>query len=329
MRLELLSCRCEHGLQIRPLVHDVAGAVYDQTFGFGFTWSPASQLLTRTASNAAYKWATPTPGTTANAYDGLNRDSAIVTAGGYDPRGNLTADGSRTFTYDVENRMLTAVSGGTTVMFAYDPIGRLTTTATPASTTFLYDSDRLSAEYSAVGAVLRRYVHGPGMDEPLVWYEGAGTTDRRWLHQDRQGSVIAWSNGSGTVSASTIYKYGPWGEPGDAWGAGSRFRYTGQIAIPEARLYHYKARMYDPATGRFMQTTREARPRHCVVAATSSARRGEKESQDNQPLAKTGLARFLSCKNKWLTGRVSGAHCALVPSGMPSPWLRGSGRGVT
>ncbi|MDO8297684.1 MAG: RHS repeat-associated core domain-containing protein [Caulobacter sp.] len=234
------------------LTQDVVGTSYDQTFGF--SWSPASQLLTRTASNAAYKWATPTPGTTANAYDGLNRDSAIVTAGGYDARGNLTSDGSRTFTYDVENRMLTSVSGGTTVNFAYDPIGRLSTTAVPTSTTFLYDSDRLSAEYSAVGTVLRRYVHGPGVDEPLVWYEGAGTTDRRWLHQDRQGSVIAWSNGSGAVASDTVYKYGPWGEPGDAWGAGSRFRYTGQIAIPEARLYHYKARMYDPATGRFMQT---------------------------------------------------------------------------
>lgn len=35
------------------------------------------------------------PGTTANAYDGLNRDSAIATAGGYDGRGNLPSDGVR------------------------------------------------------------------------------------------------------------------------------------------------------------------------------------------------------------------------------------------
>ena len=26
------------------------------------------------------------------------------------------------------------------------------------------------------GAVARRYAHGPGVDEPLVWYEGAGAT---------------------------------------------------------------------------------------------------------------------------------------------------------
>lgn len=90
-----------------------------------------------------------------------------------------------------------------------------------------------------------------GTDEPLVWYEGAGTTDRRWLHADNQGSVIAWSNTSGTMGET--YAYGPYGE--------SRFRYTGQIVIPEAQLYFHpagwsggKARLYDPATGRFLQT---------------------------------------------------------------------------
>jgi hypothetical protein len=39
--------------------------------------------------------------------------------------------------------------------------------------------------------VLRRYVHGPGLDEPLVWYEGSGTTDRRHLFADERGSIVA------------------------------------------------------------------------------------------------------------------------------------------
>src|SRR5262249_40931137 len=44
------------------------------------------------------------------------------------------------------------------------------------------------------------------------------------------------------------------GEPAyENWG-GSRFRYTGQIMLPEAKLYHYKARVYDPVLGRFLQT---------------------------------------------------------------------------
>jgi RHS repeat-associated protein len=87
------------------------------------------------------------------------------------------------------------------------------------------------------------------VDEPLVWYEGSGVADRRWLHADRQGSIIGVSNGAGAV---TPYAYGPWGEPSD-W-TGPRFRYTGQAAFPEAQAYHYKARVYDPAMGRFLQT---------------------------------------------------------------------------
>ena len=35
---------------------------------------------------------------------------------------------------------------------------------------------------------------------------------------------------------------------------GPRFKYTGQAALPEASLYHYKARVYDPVLGRFLQT---------------------------------------------------------------------------
>jgi RHS repeat-associated protein len=49
-----------------------------------------------------------------------------------------------------------------------------------------------------------------------------------------------------------VNTYDPWGSPG-ANGLG-RFRYTGQIWIPELGLYHYKARMYSPSWGRFMQT---------------------------------------------------------------------------
>ena len=101
-------------------------------------------------------------------------------------------------------------------------------------------------------------MHGPGVDEPVVWYETANfvtNPDRRWLHADERGSVIATSDASGN---GTVYAYGPYGEPSapgqpTAW-SGSRFRYTGQIALPEVQLYHYKARVYDPVLGRFLQT---------------------------------------------------------------------------
>jgi RHS repeat-associated protein len=98
--------------------------------------------------------------------------------------------------------------------------------------------------------VLRKYVHGPGVDEPIVWYEGTGTTAKNWLYTDHLGSVVATANSAGASTAT--YTYGPYGEPNVA--TGLRFRYTGQQLIAGLDLYYYKARFYSPKLGRFLQT---------------------------------------------------------------------------
>jgi RHS repeat-associated protein len=239
--------------RLTALGHTLVTTTYNQTWAFGY--NQASQKIARTSSNSLYEWTPPSPATVSKTYDGLNRDATIAAVtGGYDANGNLTNDGTRVFTYDRENRLLSA-SAPTAVTLSYDPTGRLNqTTAGSTVTNFLYEGSRLSAEYDGSGNVLRRYVHGTGVDEPLVWFEGASTTSptAQWLHQDPQGSVIAWSDASGSVTSSQVYAYGPYGEP-SSW-TGSRFRYTGQIMLPEMQLYYYKARVYDPLTGRFLQT---------------------------------------------------------------------------
>ena len=53
-------------------------------------------------------------------------------------------------------------------------------------------------------------------------------------------------------SASTINSYDEYGVPGA--GNTGRFGYTGRTWVPELGLWHYKARMYSPTLGRFMQT---------------------------------------------------------------------------
>jgi RHS repeat-associated protein len=236
------------GARLSILSQDLASTSRD--LSFDFSYNNAGQVTQRTLSNDSYSYFSLTQ---AQSYtrDGLNRYSSVGgVAYGYDGRGNLTSDGSRSFNYDLENHLL-SVSGAGSLSLTYDPNGRLSTTASGGVTTrYLYDGDKMVAEYNG-STLLRRYVHGAGMDEPLVWYEGAGLSDRRWLHTDHQGSVVASSDGSGI---GTVYAYGPYGEPAyENWG-GSRFRYTGQILLPEAKLYHYKARVYDPALGRFLQT---------------------------------------------------------------------------
>jgi RHS repeat-associated protein len=165
----------------------------------------------------------------------------------YDARGNLTSDGTTTYSYDAYNR-LTAASG--TATLGYDPASRLYQTAGAATTRFLYDGQEAIAEYNSSNALQRRYVFGPGIDEPIVWYEGSGTTDRRWLIANEQNSIIAITDGSG--AALSINSYDEYGQPAST-NAG-RFQFTGQMWLPEASLYNFKARDYSASLGRFMQT---------------------------------------------------------------------------
>jgi hypothetical protein len=90
--------------------------------------------------------------------------------------------------------------------------------------------------------MLRRYVHGGAVDNPLVWYEGSTTTAPQYLYGDHQGSIVAVTNASGTVS--TVNAYDEYGIP-NTTNAG-RFQYTGQAWLPELGMYHYKARIYSP-----------------------------------------------------------------------------------
>ncbi|NOU02913.1 MAG: RHS repeat-associated core domain-containing protein [Novosphingobium sp.] len=137
-------------------------------------------------------------------------------------------------------------------VFTYDPVGRLKTAAISEglTTRFSYSGSALLGEVDSTGTFLRRYVPGPGTDEPIVWYEGPGTADRRWLHADERGSVVSVSDAGGNVIA--INRYDEYGIPA-ATNLG-RFQYTGQTWLPELGMYYYKARMYSPTLGRFMQT---------------------------------------------------------------------------
>jgi RHS repeat-associated protein len=223
-----------------------AGGIGNVTIGLGF--NPANQIISQTRDNDAYAFNGLVTVNRPYAVNGLNQ---YTTAGPasftYDANGNLTTDGTSTFVYDAENRLVTA-SNGTTL--TYDPVGRLWQTVKgTANTRYLYDGDALVAEYDATGALTARYVHGSNAaaDDPLVWYSGGNT---RWLHANQQGSIVAVTNGSG--GSPTINAYDEYGIPGSA--NTGRFQYTGQAWLPEIGMYYYKARIYSPTLGRFLQT---------------------------------------------------------------------------
>jgi RHS repeat-associated protein len=98
--------------------------------------------------------------------------------------------------------------------------------------------------------MLRRHAHWPGADIPMTTYEGAGFGTVRQLFADRQGSIAAVADHNGTRIA--VNSYDEYGIPGA--GNTGRFQYTGQVWLAELGMYHYKARIYSPTLGRFLQT---------------------------------------------------------------------------
>lgn len=234
------------------LTQNLSGSADDVTYAFGF--NPAGQAITRTISNTNYRFAPP-PVSQSYTRDGLNRYTAVgSTSYTYDTRQNLTSDGSLTYLYDLENR-LTSITGTPSLTLSYDPLGRLRQVTTGGSTTtWLWDGDKLVAEYDNAGALSARYAHGPGPDEPLTNWFGTTTATRLWFHQDHQNTTIAMSDGTGAISGSAL-TYDAYGQPAGGTYSGPRFRYTGQTSLPGAPpLWHYKARAYAPAIGRFLQT---------------------------------------------------------------------------
>ena len=120
--------------------------------------------------------------------------------------------------------------GNANATLVYDPLGRLVqvTDGAGVQTHFLYDGDRMIAEYNGSGTLLKRYVHGPGADEPVAVYYGAGLglANRRYMLPDERGSIVGLVDADGSTAART--RYDAWGIPGANEG---RFQYTGQAWI--------------------------------------------------------------------------------------------------
>jgi RHS repeat-associated protein len=236
--------------RLTSLAHDLAGTTSDVTIGT-ITYNPASQIHLAPKSNDAYAWTGHYNLNRPYTSDGLNQH---LTAGPasftYDGNGNLATDGTSTFTYDIENKLTSVVSAGTTKTLAYDPLNRFDSYVAGTGHRFIYDGSEAVAELNSAGTMVGRFVRGDGADEVLLEYPDATTNTPRYHHLDERGSDIAWSDAAGAMAA--ISTYDEYGLPKSS--NPGRFQYTGQMWLPELGVYNYKARIYSPTLGRFLQT---------------------------------------------------------------------------
>lgn len=129
---------------------------------------------------------------------------------------------------------------------------------------YVYDSADLGDSTSAnpaltfrAGALVKRWLFGPQVDEPLAFEGYTGTTEPGSgsvieLLANRLGSIItAISVSTGAIAAD--YDYQAYGARVETGALEQPYGFTGREHDAESGLIHFRARAYDPETGLFLQ----------------------------------------------------------------------------
>lgn len=194
---------------------------------------------------------------------GINNMNQYTTVGAsvytYDANGNLVSDSVHAFTYDPEDRLIQASTLSGNVSYAYDANGkRVSRTDTSGTTKYIYDRERIIAEYDQNNTLLRKYVYADNSNTPLFlisgvqrhyyYYNGLGSAselaDKNQVEvetytYDDFGNIVI-KNGAGTVISQSAF--------------GNCFAFAGQLYDTKAQLYYLNTRYYSPAIGRYLQS---------------------------------------------------------------------------
>jgi RHS repeat-associated protein len=207
-------------------------------------------------------------GVTTN-YTANNMNAYTAITGGtnmtpqYDNNGNMTSDGTHTYQYNYNNRLI-SVDNGATATYVYDALNRRVQKVVvepgrtiETTTNYYYCGDQAIEERDANNAVLATYIFGISVDDVLQMQRSGNTY---YYHKNHLGSVVALTDGSGNLVER--YEYDPYGLPSffdtndnalSQSAIGNSILFTGRDYDAETGLYYYRARTMHPSLGRFMQ----------------------------------------------------------------------------
>jgi RHS repeat-associated protein len=209
-----------------------------------YQYDADSRVIQKTGSFAQTKLPAPVTGNIFNAANEMTTFNGTPQT--YDPNGNLTNDGTNTYSWDARNH-LTAIAGASSATFAYDPLGRRDLKAiNGTSTQFLYDGSNPVQEIQN-GAPSANLITGLGIDEYFQRTDSAGARD---YLTDILRSTLALTDSSGTNQ--TTYTYDPFGNTAASGQASSNpYEFTGR-ENDNTGLNFNRARYYNPSRGRFI-----------------------------------------------------------------------------
>jgi RHS repeat-associated protein len=132
----------------------------------------------------------------------------------YDAAGNLIAEPGKNYTYDAENRIVTAtVAGGAPSQYFYDGNGRrVKKVVGGVATRFEYGAggELITERNDSDGNVIKDYFYKGG--ELLATSKIGNKGEYEYATTDHLGSPRAWTDQSGSLIAGGRHDYAPFGE---------------------------------------------------------------------------------------------------------------------
>jgi len=139
------------------------------------------------------------------------------------------------------------VNDNAVASYKYDYLDRRiskTQYAIPDTQYYVYDGDQVIAEYDANDTLLRKFIYGSGIDEPICMIDVTDGNAVYYYHFDGLGSVAALSDNGGQMTER--YEYDVFGEPNTTSSVGNPYLFRGRRYDAEAGLYYYRAKILRP-----------------------------------------------------------------------------------
>ncbi|MET3653896.1 RHS repeat-associated core domain-containing protein [Dyella japonica] len=168
----------------------------------------------------------------------------------YDANGNLTSDGTNTYTWNARNQLVQiSQAGAAQLNYGYDALGRRISKAVQGGAPVQYLYDGANAIQEVQGSIINPVLTGLGIDERFARND---VTGRTYFVTDAIGSTVGLTDQTGSIREQ--YSYDPYGNAtlsDTSTGFTNPYQYTGREADSPG-LSYYRARYYSPAMGGFI-----------------------------------------------------------------------------